>query len=254
MKRLIMTLAAALAALVVAAPVAASNNAVCQDIANNTGWQTGTWIADDNRCRMSGRNVQQQQQIEQADERRSHPDARAVYYGIPPAETGTATASIGNNQICITFPNQPSELTGQGNIRRVGVHGGDGYHDSGVVLTERGDAYGEFLHFGDMFIDRGRQCVSAKGRLANAAPGTDFPVSLRVKTVGRKMDATDPNRNCAQQASVRGGLVPAFAREQIQGRCGQWHYTFRKEAHCAGAGETASLSASSCRIWVSVGQ
>ncbi len=37
-KRLLTPFAAALAATVMAAPVEASSNAVCQDIANNTGW------------------------------------------------------------------------------------------------------------------------------------------------------------------------------------------------------------------------
>ena len=275
MIRLMMTLAAALAATMVAAPVAASDDAVCQDIANNTGWNTGTWIAADNRCRMSGRNVQQQQQIEQADERRNHPNARAVYYGTPPAGSGTATASIERNEICITFPIQPSELTGQNDIRRVGVYGGDGYHDSGVALTDSGSKIvsggaqgtsrdggirqsvrsnsGSFLHFGDMSIDGGRQCVSAKGRLANAVPRTEFPVELRPKTAGRIVDATNPGMNCQQSTGTRtGGTNPAFLSQKAQGRCGQRHFTFRNEAHCAGAGGSGNSSAASCRIWVRV--
>ena len=253
MIRLMMTLAAALMAMVVAAPVAANSNAVCQDIANNTGWNTGTWDATDNRCVMSDRNVQQQQQIEQADERRNHPDAYAVYYGTPPAESGMATAYKSRNEICITFPVQEPKLTGQDNIKRVGVHGGVGYHDSGVVLTENGSGFGAFIHFGDMFIDRGRQCISAKGRLANAVSGTEFPVALRPRTAWRIVDATNPGMNCVQSTGTRAGAInPAFLRQQAQGQCGQRHFTFSKKAHCAGAGESANLSAGSCRIWVEV--
>ncbi len=248
-----LALAAALVATMMASPVMASSNAVCQDIANNTGWRTGTWDDTDGRCVMSGRNVQQQQQIEQADERRSHPDANAVYYGTPPAETGTATASIGQNQICIMFPTQPSDLTGQGNIKLVDVHGGVGYHDSGVVLTENGSGFGAFIHFGDMYIDRGRQCISAKGRLANAELGTGFPVALRPRSAGRIVDATNPGMNCVQSTGSRAGATnPAFLAQQARGQCGQRHFTFRKMAHCAGAGESGNLSAGSCRIWVVV--
>ena len=246
-------IAAALVASMMASPVMASSNAVCQDIANNTGWNTGTWDATDNRCVMSSRNVDQQQQIEQADERRSHPDANAVYYGTPPAESGMATAYIGRNEICITFPVQEPKLTGQGDIKLVGVHGGVGYHDSGVVLTENGSGFGAFIHFGDMYIDRGSQCISAKGRLANAVPGTEFPVALRPRSAGWIVDATNPGMNCVQSTGSRAGATnPAFLRQQAQGECGQRHFTFRKMAHCAGAGESGNLIAGSCRIWVVV--
>ena len=259
MKRLMMTLAAALAATVIAAPVWASNDATCDDAAKLAGWASGYWDNTAQVCRTRypyNPPTPSQSEIE-ANGRHNHPDARAVYYGMPPAETGTATASIGQNQICIRFPDQPSELTGQDKIRIVGVYGGDGYHDSGVALTESGNAYGKFLHFGDMLIDRGRQCVSAKGRLANLDPNTDrgaeFPVSLRVKNPGRIVDATNPGMNCQQSTGTRtGGTNSAFLSQEAQGRCGQRHFTFRNEAHCAGAGGSGNSSAASCRIWVMV--
>ncbi|MCY4256427.1 MAG: hypothetical protein OXE51_09995 [Gammaproteobacteria bacterium] len=237
----------------------ASNNETCDEAAKLAGWASGYWDDTAQVCRTRypyNPPTPSQSEIE-ANERRSHADARAVYYGTPPAETGTATASIRNNQICITFPAPPSELTGQGGIRTVGVHGGDGYHDSGVVLTESGNTWGTFLHFGDMWLDRGRQCIPAQGRLANAVAGTDFPVELRPKSAGRIVDATDPNRNCAQRTQTIDrnlNIVPdlGFVRDSTQGRCGQRHYTFRKMAHCAGAGGSENQSAGSCRIWVTV--
>ena len=251
--------AAALVATVMAAPVMASNDATCDDAAKLAGWANGYWDNTAQVCRTRypyNPPTPSQQEIE-ADGRRSHPDARAVYYGTPPAETGTATASIASGMICITFPTQETKLTGQADIKRVGVHGGDGYHDSGVILTEGGSGFGAFIHFGDMYIDRGMQCVSAKGRLANAVPGTEFPVALRPKDAGRIVDATDPNRNCAQRTQTTDRNLnivpdPGFVRDSTQGRCGQRHYTFRKMAHCAGAGDARSQSAGSCRIWVMV--
>ena len=277
MIRLMMTVAAALAATMVAAPVAASNNATCDDAAKLAGWASGYWDDTAQVCRTHypyNPPTPSQQEIN-ANERRNHPNARAVYYGTPPAETRIATASIERNEICITFPIQPSELTGQNDIRRVGVYGGDGYHDSGVALTDSGSKIvsggaqgtsrdggirqsvrsnsGSFLHFGDMSIDGGRQCVSAKGRLANAVPGTEFPVELRPKTAGRIVDATNPGMNCQQSTGTRtGGTNPAFLSQKAQGRCGQRHFTFRNEAHCAGAGGSGNSSAASCRIWVRV--
>ncbi len=259
MTRLVMTFAAALVAMVMAAPVAASNDATCDDAAKLAGWASGYWDNTAQVCRTRypyNPPTPSQSEIE-ANERRNHSDARAVYYGTPPDETGTATASIGSNEICITFPPQEPKLTGQGRIKTVGVHGGDGYHDSGVVLTESGNAWGAFLHFGDMWLDRGRQCISAKGRLQNAVAGTEFPVELRPKTAGRIVDATDPNRNCAQRTQTTDRNLnivpdPGFVGDSTQGRCGQRHYTFRKMAHCAGAGESENQSAGSCRIWVMV--
>ncbi|MCY4153075.1 MAG: hypothetical protein OXE94_12700 [Aestuariivita sp.] len=261
MKRITATLVAGLVATtMIAAPVAASNDATCDDAAKLAGWASGYWDNTAQVCRTrypyNPPTTPSQQEIN-ADNRRSNPDARAVYYGTPPDETGTATASIGSGMICITFPGQEPKLTGRNNIKRVGVHGGDGYHDSGVVLTESGDAYGKFLHFGYMYIDRAMQCVSARGRLANAVPGTEFPIELRPMSAGLIVDATDPNRNCAQRTQTTDRDLniipdPGFVRDSTQGRCGQWHYTFRKMAHCAGAGGSENPSAGSCRIWVSV--
>ncbi|MCY4222940.1 MAG: hypothetical protein OXD35_14990 [Thiotrichales bacterium] len=251
--------AAALVATLVAAPVWASNDATCDDAAKLAGWASGYWDNTAQVCRTRypyNPPTPSQQEIE-ADERRSHSDARAVYYGTPPAEIGAATASIGSGMICITFPPQESKLTGQENIKRVGVYGGDGYHDSGVVLTEGGSGFGAFIHFGDMFIDKGRQCIYAKGRLMNAGVGAEFPISLRVRNAGRIVDATNPSRNCAQRNHTTDRNLnivpdPGFVRDSAQGRCGQRHYTFRKMAHCAGAGDAQSQSAGSCRIWVRV--
>ena len=109
---------------------------------------------------------------------------------------------------------------------------------------------GRFLHFGDMRLDRGSQCVSAKGRLANAVAGTELPVELRPKSAGRIVDATSPSMNCGQPAVAGGNVIPAFPTNQAQGQCGQRHHTFRKEPHRAGAG--GSRSAVGCRIMVRV--
>ncbi|MCY4168490.1 MAG: hypothetical protein OXE82_09460 [Rhodobacter sp.] len=256
MKRLMMTLAAALVAMLMAAPVAASSDAVCQDIANNTGWRTGTWIAADNRCRMSGRNVQQQQQIEQADARRSHPEARAVYYGTPPGANDAATASIGRNQICINMPPQESKLTSKFGLRDIEVYGADGgyrregeyWHDPVTGQREDGiqSGFGQYVHLGTIQLQPGEHCVSGKGRI----PESEFPISLRPKMPQARVDATNPDLNCMQTQPR------ADTRLQDQwnmGRCMQTHVAFRKMSHCAGLGEATAPAAASCRIWVTVG-
>ena len=258
------TLTAALVVMLMAGQAGATSDAACQAFANQTGWETGRWVdkgGGKGYCTTSGKYNQSNDQTQVQNDVRArfnHPQARAVYYGTPPAETGAATASKSGNQICIAMPSQEPKLTGRGNLKRVGVYGGDGYHDSGVVLTASGSGWGAFLHFGDMSIDRGRQCVNAKGRLQNAVVGTEFPVSLRVKTVWWIVDATDPNYNCTQ--SLGGGHdgvnplppSPGYVRDSIQGRCLQRHYTFRKMSHCAGAGDSGAAAAASCRIWVQV--
>ena len=247
--------AAALAATLVAAPVGASNNAVCQDIADNTGWRTGTWNQRDTRCVMSGRLTQQQADIEAADALRDHPEARAVYYGTPPAEMGTAEASIGSGMICITMPGQEPKLTTRRQFRTIEVYGGGGNHNPDVSVTESGQDYGHFLGFGQIQLQSGRQCVNGHGRFANAMVGSEFPVSLRPREIGRIVDATDPGRRCLQQLSQGGaGSTASQIAQMASGRCLQRHYAFRKEAHCAGGGETAALEAASCRIWVQVVQ
>ena len=72
-----------------------------------------------------------------------------------------------------------------------------------------------------MWLDRGRQCLSAQGRLANAVAGTEFPVELRPKSAGRIIDATNPNMNCQQQTQISSGVInQAFIAQTAQGRCG----------------------------------
>ncbi len=249
------TLAAALMATLIAAPVWATSNAYCQEhgrklydagVGNTLGTTTtgnplnSKWTGT--RCYHDGQFASDNEARQnEANNRFDHPDARAVYYGNPPAEYDAARGLIGQNQICITFPNQPPELTARDNIKRVGVHGGDGYHDSGVVLTESGRASGSFLHFGDVSIDGGSRCVSARGRLANAVPGTGFPVELRVKTAGRRVDATNPGMRCPQSTVV--SALDTWQSTTGAGQCLQWHYTFRNMPHCVGAGGGGGSSA-----------
>jgi len=235
MKRLMMTLAAA--------PVAASSDAVCQDIANNTGWRTGTWIAADNRCRMSGRNVQQQQQIEQADERRSHPEARAVYYGTPPNGSGTAKASIRSGMICIDMPPQEPKLTSKFGLRDIEVYGADGGYTregeywqdpvkgEGVDGIQSGS--GQYVRLGRIPLQHGLHCVPGKGRFANADAGSEFPISLRPKMPQARVDATDPDFPCAQ---TQPGNTRPINNQWNMGRCMQTHVAFMKMSHCAGLG------------------
>ena len=219
-------IAAALVASMTASPVMASSDAVCQDIANNTGWNTGTWNATDSRCVMSGRNVRQQQQIEQADGYRNHPDARAVYYGTPPAANGAATASMGSGMICINMPSQDPKLTRRYELQWVNVRG-------------------NFTSVGRIDRDQGRQCIPGGWLFRNATVGSEFPVTLSPGSIGARIDATDPNMYCTQTQPANSTGV---GDEIADGRCLQWHYGFRKLSHCIGNGPVAV----SCRIWVEV--
>ncbi|MCY4338308.1 MAG: hypothetical protein OXD47_05850 [Gammaproteobacteria bacterium] len=241
---------------VLAAPAGATSDSYCQEQARklvqagagNTNPANSRWTGA--RCYHEGQfnsENENTQNIEAA--RRNHPEARAVYYGTPPAEMGAATASIGRNQICITMPSQESKLTSRHRLREIEVYGGDGNYNADVVLTDNGSNYGSFLHFGDIRLGAGMQCVPGKGRFQNAVVGTEFPISLRPKLVGARIDASNPNHDCNQGGSSSTQEMRR-ASERAQGRCLQWHYAFRRMPHCAASG--GSLAAVSCRIWVTV--
>jgi len=214
----------------------------------NSKW-TGT------RCYHDGQYISDNEaEQDAAENRRNHPEAKAVYYGTPPAETGTATASKGSGQICITMPAQDSRLTTRHNLRQIGVYGTEGNYNPDVSLSVGATPTrpgGNFLHFGNIRLEGGTHCVSGRGRFQNAMTGSEFPVSLQPATVGANIDASDPNTACEQSATntiTRAVIV----RNIGNGQCLQRHYAFRKMAHCAGAGASGALDAASCRIWVMV--
>ncbi len=272
MKRLMMTLAAALVAMLMAAPVWATSNAYCAQQARNINQANGgVQTTDPNLAKWTGTRCVFEGQyqasdleadnwndrVDQADERRNRPDARAVYYGTPPAERGQHDASIGRNEICINIPSPPSQLTTGGRLRKIDVYAGD--------ITREGEYWqdpvkgqsapgiqsglGHYVLFGTIELYQGMECVTAKGKLQGAVQGTEFPVELRPQEPERRVDATDPNFNCAQ---TQPNNDPTLSNQWNIGQCLQTHVAFRKMSHCAGLDGTHVQSAASCRIWVRV--